>query len=134
MRNGASVVPGALSASGSASRATPGSQRNAAAVSAAPSLSPQISVRPVVDSDARTLHFPDWSAPPSAPEEHVEVTPALAPAAADLAARVAPVVTESAGVGTPSAVSAPGETLPTAPVRANATVRQAGAWSLVLQA
>jgi HD-like signal output (HDOD) protein len=87
----------------------PGSQRSAAAVSAAPSLSPQISVRPVVDSDARTLHFPDWSAPPPAREEPVGVSHAVASAAAEPAP-------------------------PTAPVRTNTAVRQTEAWSLVLQA
>ena len=77
-------------------------------------------MRPVVDSDARTLHFPDWSDPPAAREERVE---ARATAEPEAAARVATKVMESPAPGTVAA-----------PVRANAAVRPEQAWSLVLQA
>src|SRR6185295_9412312 len=95
----------------------PGSVR--AVATRTPSSAPQISVRPVVDSDARTLHFPDWSEPPAPREERVEAPAATAEIAAHVAAKV---------------VESPIADTVAAPVRANSAVRPEQAWSLVLQA
>jgi hypothetical protein len=95
----------------------PVSGRTAAPARAA-SSAPQISVRPVVDADARTLHFPDWSEPPAPRQQPGEAPPATAEP--EVAARVATKGPQSPVVDTP--------------VRANTAVRSEQAWSLVLQA
>jgi HD-like signal output (HDOD) protein len=114
------------------SSAAPVRQAPAAAVSRAPSSSPTLSVHPLMESDARPLHFPDWSTPPPAPEGRgaaseaspatsaiVESTPTPAvAAAAPVAAVVAPApMPEAEGVATDRSVAA-----------------QQQAWNLVLQA